>query len=111
MNSIKDHLGEITGNDYIDGELYGKYNVKRGLRNTDGTGVLVGLTRIGDVHGYIVDEGEKVAIPGKLFYRGIDVEDIVAEASRTIVFVLRKRCTFCFSDGCRTKSSLRILTP
>ena len=82
MNSVKDHLSEITGNDYIDGELYSKYNVKRGLRNTDGTGVLVGLTRIGDVHGYIVDEGEKVAIPGKLFYRGIDVEDIVAEASR-----------------------------
>ena len=90
MNSIKDHLGEITGNDYIDGELYGKYNVKRGLRNTDGTGVLVGLTRIGDVHGYIVDEGEKVAIPGKLFYRGIDVEDIVAEAS--------KNNRFCFEE-------------
>jgi len=82
MNSIKDHLSEVTGNDYIDSELYGTYNVKRGLRNADGTGVLVGLTRIGDVHGYIVDEGEKVAIPGKLYYRGIDVEDIVAAASR-----------------------------
>jgi len=82
MNSIKDHLSEVTGNDYIDSELYGTYNVKRGLRNADGTGVLVGLTRIGDVHGYIVDEGEKVAIPGKLFYRGIDVEDIVAAAAR-----------------------------
>jgi len=82
MNSIKEHLGEITGNDYIDGKLYDKYNVKRGLRNADGTGVLVGLTRIGDVHGYIVDEGEKVAIPGKLFYRGIDIEEIVAAADR-----------------------------
>jgi citrate synthase len=48
------------------------------LRNADGTGVLVGLTRIGDVHGYIIDEGEKVAVDGKLYYRGIDVEELVA---------------------------------
>ena len=41
---------------------------------------MVGLTRIGDVHGYIIDEGEKVAVDGKLYYRGIDVEDLVAHA-------------------------------
>jgi citrate synthase len=58
-------------------ELYQKYNVKRGLRNADGTGVLVGLTNIGDVHGYIVDENEKVPVDGRLRYRGIDVEEIV----------------------------------
>lgn len=58
-------------------ELYSKYNVKRGLRNADGTGVLVGLTTIGDVHGYIIDENEKVAIPGKLYYRGYDVEQLI----------------------------------
>jgi citrate synthase len=78
MPSIKEYLAEITGNDYIDGELYNKFNVKRGLRNADGTGVLVGLTRVGDVHGYIMDEGEKTSVAGKLFYRGIDVEEIVA---------------------------------
>ncbi|MDR2499728.1 MAG: citrate/2-methylcitrate synthase [Treponema sp.] len=72
----------ITWNDYIDSELYGKFNVKRGLRNADGTGVLVGLTRIGDVHGYIMDEGERVAVDGKLYYRGIDVEDMVHGAER-----------------------------
>jgi len=80
MIDLKEHLSEISGSDYIDSELYGKYSVKRGLRNDDGTGVLVGLTRVGDVHGYIVDEGEKVAIPGKLYYRGIDVEEITTEA-------------------------------
>lgn len=58
-------------------EIYDKYNVKRGLRNDDGTGVLVGLTEIGDVHGYIIDESEKIPIEGKLFYRGIDVYDLV----------------------------------
>ena len=76
------YIERLTGNDFIDGELYGKFNVKRGLRNSDGTGVLVGLTRVGDVHGYIIDEGEKVAIDGKLFYRGVDVEDIVSSAAR-----------------------------
>jgi citrate synthase len=80
MPGIREYLAEITGNDYIEGTLYDRYNVKRGLRNADGTGVLVGLTRVGDVHGYIMDEGEKTSVPGKLFYRGIDVEEIVAGA-------------------------------
>lgn len=61
----------------IPAELYEKYTVKRGLRNADGTGVLVGLTEIGQVHGYIMDEGEKTPVPGVLRYRGIDVKDIV----------------------------------
>jgi citrate synthase len=81
MNSAKDYIAKITGNDYIDADLYDKYNVKRGLRNQDGTGVLVGLTRIGDVHGYIMDKGEKVPVEGRLYYRGIDVGDMVAAAA------------------------------
>jgi len=59
-------------------DLYQKYSVKRGLRNDDGTGVLVGLTEIGDVHGYIIDEGEIVSVDGRLEYRGINVHDIAA---------------------------------
>ncbi len=59
-------------------ELYTTYNVKRGLRNADGTGVLVGLTEIGGVHGYIIDEGEKTPVRGVLQYRGIDVKDLVS---------------------------------
>jgi len=58
-------------------ELYGKYNVKRGLRNNDGTGVLVGLTEIGSVHGYIRDEEEKIPQRGVLKYRGIQVDELV----------------------------------
>lgn len=73
---------QIREADKIDPELYRKYNVKRGLRNNDGTGVLVGLTTIGNVHGYVVNEGEKQAIPGELFYRGINVRDIVAADKR-----------------------------
>jgi len=59
-------------------ELYERLSVKRGLRNKDGTGVLVGLTEIGQVHGYILDEGEKIPVPGVLSYRGIDIRDIIS---------------------------------
>lgn len=62
--------------DYIDPELFTKYQVKLGLRDLDGRGVLVGLTDIGEVHSYIVDEGEMIPIPGQLSYRGIDVSQI-----------------------------------
>lgn len=62
----------------IDKDLFSKFNVKRGLRNEDHSGVLVGLTKVGDVVGYEkLPEGGLKAIPGKLFYRGIDVEDLV----------------------------------
>ena len=67
-------------NDPIDKSLYEKYDVKRGLRNANGTGVLVGLTGIGDVVGYEVKDGKKIAIPGRLVYRGYNVETLVKDA-------------------------------
>ena len=63
-------------NDPINPELYQKYEVKRGLRNANGTGVLVGLTRIGDVVGYEIKDGQKIAVPGRLIYRGYNVRFI-----------------------------------
>lgn len=79
---VKPFISQMTehlkNNNRIAEDLYGKYNVKRGLRDPNGAGVVVGLTRIGDVQGYEVNENnEKMAIDGKLFYRGVDVEDIV----------------------------------
>jgi len=61
----------------IDQNLYTDFNVKRGLRNKDGSGVLVGLTRIGGVTGYIKEEEEIIPVEGKLRYRGIEIKDIV----------------------------------
>lgn len=61
----------------VDKELYPKYEVKRGLRDINGKGVLAGLTRIGEVHSYIIDEGETIPVPGRLLYRGIDIESLV----------------------------------
>jgi len=61
----------------VDRELYTRFEVKRGLRDISGKGVLAGLTRIGEVHSYIIDEGESIPVPGRLIYRGIDIEDLV----------------------------------
>ena len=62
----------------IDDALFDRYGVKRGLRNDDGSGVLVGLTKIGDVVGYDRDLAGKLhPIPGRLYYRGYDIDDIV----------------------------------
>jgi len=73
------HLSDsIKQSCQIDNELFDKFDVKRGLRNKDNTGVLVGLTNIGDVLGYKKEGDKVVPIPGKLFYRGIDIEDITA---------------------------------
>lgn len=61
----------------IEPDLFDKYQVKRGLRNIDGTGVMAGLTNICNVHGYLINDGERVADDGQLTYRGIDIQDIV----------------------------------
>ncbi|HKK41743.1 MAG TPA: citrate synthase [Bacteroidales bacterium] len=60
----------------IDNDLFDSFDVKRGLRNKDGTGVLVGLTNIGDVVGYKKENGKVKAIPGELYYRGIEIGQI-----------------------------------
>jgi len=64
-------------NDAIDTELYKKYDVKRGLRDINGKGVLAGLTDISEVRSSKVVDGETIQIDGELYYRGYNVEDIV----------------------------------
>ena len=60
--------------------------VHRGLRNADGTGVLVGATRIGSVRGYTMEDGERVPMDGQLLYRGIKVSDLVENHWQTGTF-------------------------
>ena len=79
---LKKKAEAIRRVDHIDPALYRKFGVKRGLRNEDGSGVLVGLTTIGNVHGYVMDEGERCAVEGELYYRGINVKDVVAADRR-----------------------------
>ena len=69
---------EYEDDNHIDSSLYAKYRVKSGLRNENGTGVKVGLTKISDVVGYEYSNGNKVHIDGRLIYRGYDIDDLVS---------------------------------
>lgn len=64
-------------NNLIKESKYANLDIKRGLRNQDGTGVLAGLTSIASVQGYMVSDGERVSCAGKLIYRGIDLSDLI----------------------------------
>lgn len=76
-------LSELSARaDMIESELFTKYDVKRGLRDLNGKGVLAGLTHISDVRATKMVDGVPVPAHGKLFYRGYDVEDLVAGFSR-----------------------------
>lgn len=80
IDTFKVLCDEFKKYNHIDPALYEKFNVKRGLRNNDGTGVMAGLTQICNVHGYIMSEGELQPIPGELYYRGYNIKDIIASA-------------------------------
>ena len=69
---------EIKKNSAISAEYFERFDVKRGLRNRDGSGVMAGLSKICSVEGYYISDGERTPIEGKLIYRGIDLNDIVA---------------------------------
>ncbi|MDE5564094.1 MAG: citrate/2-methylcitrate synthase [Oscillospiraceae bacterium] len=73
---------KLKNNSQIDQKLYSKFHVKRGLRRSDGTGVLAGITNICNVHGYVVNEGEVDPIPGELIYRGYNIYDLVHNAEK-----------------------------
>ncbi|NMB97407.1 MAG: citrate/2-methylcitrate synthase [Clostridiaceae bacterium] len=105
---------------YIDPELYTRYEVKKGLRDLDGRGVLVGLTEIGEIHSYILDnESKMIPAPGKLMYRGIDIKDIVSGFLKQNQFGFEETAYLLlygnlpkkkeFDDFCRILNSYRTL--
>ncbi len=87
MSTIESHVAErdikslceqIKKNNYIAPIDYEHFNIKRGLRNSDGTGVMAGITNVCAVEGYYIDDGEKIPREGHLYFRGINMEDIVS---------------------------------
>ena len=72
--SLYDNIAKVNA---VDPELYERYPVKRGLRNSDGSGVIAGVTNISNVHGYLMNEGDKVPDEGKLTFRGYSIYDLV----------------------------------
>ena len=78
MGDINSLYEAYTANNRIDPKYYEKFNVKRGLRNPDGSGVMAGVTNICNVHGYVINEGEKYPDEGKLVFRGYNINDLVS---------------------------------
>ena len=77
LSFLKGICSQYSNQNHIPSDLYERFGVKRGLRNADGTGVMAGITQIGNVRGYYVQDGEKVPMEGQLIYRGIDVRDLI----------------------------------
>ncbi|MGE5327967.1 MAG: citrate synthase [Deltaproteobacteria bacterium] len=77
VNLISEYCEMIEAEDVVTEQQYRENNVKRGLRDEDGKGVVVGLTRIGEICSYNVIEGKTISIPGELYYRGMEIKEIV----------------------------------
>ncbi len=77
MDKIESLYHYVDENDNIQKDYYSKYNVKRGLRNADGSGVLVGLTNISAVYGFHKIDEDTFPIDGELYYRGYLINDVV----------------------------------
>lgn len=94
-------------NKSINPELYTQYDVKRGLRDINGKGVLAGLTEIGEIHAYdTLSDGSSKPCDGKLYYHGYDVEDLIKGFIRDKGLALKKLHIYFFSANFRTKMSL-----
>lgn len=83
MDALSSLCGELGKNNSIKPSYFDRYDVKRGLRNADGTGVMAGLTRICSVEGYYILDGERIPKEGKLSYRGYDIKDIISNCVQT----------------------------
>ncbi len=76
MKSLEE---ELIHTHRINPNLYVEYDVKRGLRDSSGKGVLTGLTEVSDVNGYELIEGKQIPAEGRLYYQGINIKDLVRE--------------------------------
>lgn len=80
--TIEELALEIEEHNSVDKSLYDKFDIRRGLRNKDKTGVLVGITGVGDVSGYKKENGKKIPTEGNLYYRGYSILDIVEDLEK-----------------------------
>ena len=107
FNNRLDKLAEYCMNSgRFDQDLYIEYDVKRGLRDSNGKGILTGLTEISDVVAFKSVHGRKIPIDGQLYYQGYNVMNLV-EGNKTSRLVLKKSPIFFSSASCRTRTSFR----
>lgn len=89
---LKELAEKAKKSSYIDPELYTKYDVKRGLRDLNGRGVLVGITDISEVCSTKEVNGERIPIDGELYYRGYNVRDIILKSQDSDHFGFEECC-------------------
>lgn len=106
VDFIEDICGEFEEHTQISPHYYEKYDVKRGLRNQDGTGVMAGVTMIGNVKGYVMEDGEKMPAPGRLLYRGINIEELIQGFTGESRFGFEETAYLLMFGGLPTKAEL-----
>ena len=77
LEKVRDLAQSCVENGKIDVELYGKYDVQRGLRDKNGNGVLAGLTRVSKIEAFEMVDGQKKPCDGRLYYRGYSIQDLI----------------------------------
>ena len=90
----------------IPSAAFDNYHVKRGLRESDGTGVMAGVTRIGNVHGYVMSEGDRAPVDGELYYRGYRMKDLVNNFASEGRFGFAETCYLLFFGSLPTAAQL-----
>jgi len=103
VNKLSENIRECYS---IAPSQFRSYNIKRGLRNSDGTGVLAGVTGIGSVQGYMMLDGDPIPMPGRLFYRGLDVSDIIKGHVDKNIFGFEEVCYLLLLGKLPTKEEL-----
>lgn len=103
---LEDLVAEAVNGYAIPPAAFDNYRVKRGLREPDGTGVMAGVTRIGNAHGYILNEGERIPLDGELYYRGVRMTDLVEHFAAEDRFGFSECCYLLFFGHLPTREQL-----
>ena len=101
--SLSQHIQQVY---QIDKDNYSG-DVKRGLRNSDGTGVVIGATKVGSVLGYLIEDGLRIPIPGQLYYRGIELNEIVEAHQKAHTFGFEEVCFLLLMGHLPSPSEMR----
>ena len=107
---LEELVAEAANGYSIPTSAFDNHRVKRGLREPDGTGVMAGVTRVGNAHGYILNEGERVPIDGELYYRGIRMSDLVMNFAKEDRFGFAECCYLLFFGHLPTPAQLERFT-
>ena len=106
MEMLEELIAESQSEYQIPSSAFENYRVKRGLREPDGTGVMAGVTRIGNAHGYVLNEGERFPIDGELYYRGYRMSDLVNNFAAENRFGFEETCYLLFFGHLPTADQL-----